>query len=58
MDKDWFWNEVECTIEYCSEEEMDVDEFLEDYGFLSQTDLKELKEKYVDALNKILTENK
>lgn len=58
MDKDWFWNEVESTIEYCSEEEMDVDEFLEDYGFLTQTDLKELKEKYVDALNKILTENK
>ena len=58
MDKDWFWNDMESTIEYCSEEEMDVVEFLEEYDFLNKSDLKILKEMYENALNRILTENK
>lgn len=46
MDKDWFWNEMDSQIECYIDDEVEVEEFLEGYGFLSKDDFEELKIRY------------
>lgn len=53
FDNEYFWEGiVESQIEYGIEEEKDVDEFLNDFPYLSTEDREELRKLYLESLTK------
>jgi hypothetical protein len=46
FDWDYFWMEIDMYIEYAKEEQKSVEEFMEDYEYLSEEDKQELIKMY------------
>ena len=50
FDVDYFWMEIDMYIEYAKEEEKSVEEFMEDYEYLSEEDKQELIKMYNESI--------
>jgi hypothetical protein len=50
FDWDYFWMEIDMYIEYAKEEQKSVEEFMEDYEYLSEEDKQELTKMYNETI--------